>query len=260
MQTVADILGKTLYAFIYGVTGCGKTMLPMTLSRADGGSDVGIITAEQNGPTSLATRGYLKAKVEVLPGAGNDPFAPTLNALSVFRKDKTVTTVVVDGLTVISGRAIEFLSDGEGEKALGFEGWQQMLAHFRQMEGVCEQLTRLGKNVILTAWEEEPHYEDTMGGRSLAQKGRPLLQGKAKTWLPGNVDVIARMTSRYKREGKGLKWEGRLDLKPTGDWLGKTRWDFLPSPHPPDLKLMLDTVRKYRPVAPKIPAPMGKKP
>lgn len=246
LTTAGELTGNRLYLYVYGETGCGKTMLALSLSKVPDARDIGWITAESNGPTSLATAGYPKAKVWVVHPE-KDPFAQVLQALANFAADTAVSTIVLDGLSVLSGRAIDFMSKGEGEKALGFEGWGQILNNFRTIERQCEKLYRNGRNIIFTSWEAEPVYE-TDG--SLKTSGGPYLQGQSRKWLPGNVDVLCRMTSRVKTvAGKGgsleRKFEGELMLHRKNDWTVRTKWGFLPSPFPADLSLMLKEVEEY---------------
>ena len=225
-------------------------MLALTLSKQSDASDIGWITAESNGPTSLATAGYPKAKVWVIHPE-KDPFAQVLQALAHFAADTTITTIVLDGLSVLSGRAIDFMSKGEGEKALGYEGWGQILNNFRTIERQCEKLYRNGRNIILTSWESEPTYEVVDRQEVLKTSGGPYLQGQSRKWLPGNVDVLCRMTSRVKTvAGKGgaldRVFEGQLHLHRKDDWVMRTKWGFLKSPFPADLSLMLKEVEEYQ--------------
>lgn len=264
--TLGGLVKERLYAFIYGAEGTGKTRLGMSLAGPKG-EGLGIITAEEGGPTSLLSAGAsLDLPIYLLPPAGEDPFPHVKQAITELTRDPKVRIIMLDGCTSISGRAIEFLSSGEGEKALGFPGWQEILANFRQIEGLAEKAVRAGKSFIFTSWEREPDYEDTLGGKVLKSEGGPLLAGQAKTWLPGNVDILARMTSKFVQvkdpnTGKLVKqWQGQLQLHRDGAWKAKSRWA-LPSPYPADLRKMLADVRGQAPAAPaqpkKIPAPIG---
>lgn len=241
------MLRNRIYAFVYGAEGSGKTRLAMSLANPDG-YGVSYITPESSGPTSLISAGYPKdIPVEVLPPSGEDPFEPCIAAIEDFAADKSITTICIDGCTVICGRAVDHLSGGEGEKALGWDGWGQVLNGFRQIEAACERANRAGKSIILTAWENPPQYEDTMGGRVLKDggEGRPLLQGKAATWLPGNCDIVARITSTFKTvnvNGKAeRKFQAQLQVNRRNDWLAKSRWP-LPDPCPANLKEILRIV------------------
>ncbi len=254
--TIGQMTKERLYAMIYGEEGSGKTALIMTLRTKDDGSDIAFITPEPSGPTSVISLGYsARIPVEIL-SADSDPTEECIKAIESFSKDKTITGICIDGTTVMCGRMIDFLSDGEGEKALGFEGWQQILSNFRAIERAAEKATRLNKSVIYTAWQAEPKYEATLAGQSLTERGRPLLQGNARKWLPGNCDIVARMTSSFKKEvdpktKKAIsKWSGQLHVNATDEWLAKSRWK-LPSPMPADLKAVLNALRSQAAAAKK---------
>lgn len=259
------MLRNVIYAFVYGREGAGKTRLAMTLAKDKNDIGIGYVTAESSGVTSLVTAGFnRKIPVEVLPPAGEDPFPHAVAALESFRKDPSIHTVVLDGCTVICGRAVDHLDD-DGDGKIDWDSWSTILAGFRHIEAVCEKITRGDKakgippkSVIMTAWEKAATYEPhpfQRGVQVLKDSGRPLLQGQAQTWLPGNVDIIARITSGMKKvevaktldNGKKIKvfkekFTSELQVKPTDEWLAKTRWDELPNPCPADLRLILDMV------------------
>lgn len=244
--TVGDLVTGNIYAFVYGAEGVGKTLLPMTLANNDG-LGVAYITAEKSGPTSLISAGYPgNLPVEVLPD-NEEPFDTAVAALNDFASDKSIHCICLDGLSVMSGAAIDFLSDSKGEKALGYDGWAAILSGFRRVEAACNRAFRQGKSVVLTAWEAPPTYEDTLGGQALKEEGRPWLQGKAKYWMPGKCDIVARMTSTFRTvavNGKATKqFEGKLHLKRGAGWVAKSRWD-LPDPCPADLQWILSEVKK----------------
>ena len=255
MRTTIDkLMRNNIYLFCYGAEGVGKTLLAMTLADAKG-RGVAYITADPSGPTSVRNRGYPgDIPVELLPGEGEDPFGIAVSAINTFARDPSIHCICVDGLSVICGRAVDFLSGGEGEKALGFDGWGQVLKGFRDIEGACDGATRKGKSIILTAWEIEPEYRDLPkalgGGRTMEKEGHPYLQGKAQIWMPGNCDIVARMTSRFVtvkgNDGKAARrFQGSLHVNREGaaqDWKVKSRWS-LPSPCPADLRWILDKVK-----------------
>jgi hypothetical protein len=252
---VSELLGVALYAYVFGVTGCGKTLLPMTLKKREDGTDVYYITAEQNGPTSLATTGYLDVNVDVISAnTKKDPFPQVLKLLNAAGANEAYKTVVLDGCTVLSGRAIEHYmrasgKGGAGELGsagrdnMGFDGWDYVLNGFRTIERYCEKLVRSGRNVVLTSWELEPEYDEDTD--TCVKYGRPMLQGQAAKWLPGGADIIARMTSRFKKENGKSIFKGQLHLKPEDDFISKTRWSFLESPYPADLGRMAREVVKF---------------
>lgn len=252
--TAGQMLVHNLYLMIYGAEGTGKTRLPTTLSKLPGGADIGYITPERGGPTSLATSGFGACPVFVVPSDG-DPFPPVFDAIDRLAKDKVITTIVIDGCTVLCGRAVDFLSDGEGDKALGWDGWGQVFNCFYQLEKRCERVFRSGKSVIYTAWEEEPAFEDVKAAfgnqttRVLNHEGGPWVKGQGKRWLPGNCDIIGRLTSRFvtKPGVKGKVFEGSLQIKRSREWKAKTRWDFLPDPCPADLNQILKLVQARAP-------------
>src|SRR6266542_1722705 len=102
--TAGKLLKNNVYAYIFGALGSGKTMLPLTLSDKNG-LDVGYVTAEPNGLTSIVTAGYdPNTPVEDI-GQG-DPFEPGLAALEAFRRDKTIKVICVDGLSVMCANAV----------------------------------------------------------------------------------------------------------------------------------------------------------
>jgi len=255
------MLRKNIYAFVYGREGVGKTNLIMSLAHKSDGSDIAIITPESSGPTSILSRGFSgDIAVELLPPSGHDPFEPCIKAIESFTRDPSISGICVDGLTVMCGRGIDFLSDGQGEKAMGYDGWGQLLNGFRMVEAAAEKASRAGKSVLFTAWENPPQYEDTMGGQSVKALGRPLLQGKAQTWMPGNCDVVARMTSKFTKEvvnGKAMPvFKASLQVNANAEWFAKTRW-LLPDPCPADLKYILQQVQSQS--GGKVSAPVLKK-
>lgn len=247
LKTVAQCMNAALYAMVYGDEGTGKTRMITTLSERQDMADIGIITADESGPTSLAEIGGLSAKVWLLPGPNQDPFLPAITGIKTLRQDKTVKTIGLDACTVLSANAIQFLSGGAGGKALGFDGWQKILSGFLKIEAEAQKCVREGKNFIYTAWAADPTYVDTVGGRDLESPGRPWIHGQGKKWLPGKTDLIARLTSHHKRDGT---WVGNLQVRSTEEWLAKTRWK-LPDPVPCNLRQILKLVRSRRELATK---------
>ena len=170
-----------------------------------------------------------------------------LKALRTMGSDPSINTVLLDGMTVLSGHIISHITGGGTEKQMGFDGWGQMLGGLRAVSFACEQLKKQGKNLVMTAWEAPPEYEDTMAGQQLKASGRPYLLGKAKFWLPGGCDIVARMTSKMVNakgaDGKFTKtWKGELHFDRDGIWLAKSRWP-LPSPFPADFAKLLASVK-----------------
>lgn len=266
LTTAGALLKGVIYAFVYGETGVGKSRLSLTLSPDGKGEGCAWITPEPGEAHSIAQVAP-DAKVALLDE--ENPVAEAIKAVKILRKDPTIKVITVDGLSVMCGQLVNFLSDGEGEKALGFEGWQEVLSHFRQLEIACnDTVKKFGKSVIFTAWEAAPQYEDTMGGQALKDggEGRPLLQGKAKQWMPGQCDIIARMTSKIILEKDPVTkktrkvFRGFLHLDRSGDWICKTRWA-LQSPYPADLGRLLREVRglKKKLQSTKVAAPLMKK-
>lgn len=266
LTTAGALLKGVIYAFIYGETGVGKSRLSLTLSPDGKGAGCAWVTPEPGEAHSIAQVAP-DAKVALLEDA--NPVAEAITAVKILRKDPSIKVITVDGLSVMCGQLVNHLSDGEGEKALGFEGWQEVLAQFRQLEICCnDTVKKFNRSIIFTAWEAAPQYEDTMGGQALRDggEGRPLLQGKAKQWMPGQCDIIARMTSKMvlvkdETTGKSVKrFRGFLHLDRSGDWLCKTRWA-LPSPYPADLGKLLREVRgiKKKLQTTKVAAPFKKK-
>lgn len=264
MTTAGALLKGTIYAFIYGQTGVGKSRLSLTLTPDGKGAGAAWVTPEPGEAHSIAQIAP-NAIVALLDGA--NVVEEAISAVTQLRQRKDIKVITVDGLSVMCGQLVNYLSDGEGEKALGFEGWQEVLSTFRRLEIACnDAVKKFDKSVILTAWEAEPVYEDTMGGQALKDggEGRPLLQGKAKQWMPGQCDIIARMTSKMvsekNAEGKMVKkWRGLLHLDRAGDWICKSRWE-LPSPYPADLGRMLRQVQglKKKLQSTKVAAPLKK--
>lgn len=263
--TIGKMMRGNIYAFVYGREGVGKTNLITTVLTDPQGLDLGIVTAESSGPTSLVNRGYSPdIACELLPPSGEDPFPVAVAAIQSFTKDPKIKSILVDGTTVICGRAVDHFGNGDGEKALGWEGWAAVLNGFRQIEAACEKASRAGKNVVITAWENPPKVTDNgMGaGSQVAEIGRPLLQGKASTWLPGNCDIVARLTSRYTKNAVGgktvMEYKGTLQVHATDEWLAKTRWA-LPEKCPADLKWILSQINGQQKAAnPTGPKPVAK--
>jgi hypothetical protein len=266
LTTAGALLKGVIYAFVYGETGVGKSRLALTLTPEGKGEGAAWVTPEPGEAHSIAQVAP-NARVALLDS--QNPVEEAASAVRQLRQDKTVTVITVDGLSVMCGQLVNYLSDGEGEKALGFEGWQEVLANFRTLEMTCnDTVKKYGKSIIFTAWEAQPTYEDTMGGQALKDggEGRPFLQGKAKQWMPGQCDIIARMTSKMvtvKNEQTGKlekKWKGLLHLDRSGDWICKSRWA-LPSPYPANLGKMLAEVRgiKKKLQTTKVAPPLKKK-
>jgi hypothetical protein len=186
--------------FIYGIEGSGKTRAAMTI-KPEAPEGVAYITPESGGPTSLLSAGYPSSiQIELLENDGNDPFEKVIRSLQAFGNDPKIHTICVDGCTGICGKAIDHFSNGRGEKAMGYDGWGYMLNGWRQVEAAAEKLFRKGKNIIYTAWEMPPTYSDSFGTKVLDHVGRPYIMGKGQLWLPGNVDIIARITSTFVSE------------------------------------------------------------
>lgn len=250
--SVGKLIRNAIYAFVYGDEGVGKTLLPMTLADASG-HGVAYVTAEHGGPTSLKSAGYPSDVPVELIGPGEDPFAVAIAGIESFSRDKTIRVVCLDGITKLFGRAIDLYSGGEGEKALGFEGWQHILAEARKMEAACDKLIHQGKSVVMTAWARPPEYTENAfgGGAALKELGRPFIQGSARFWIPGSCDIVARMTSKVSKtmqNGKPVtQWKGELQVQNRNDYIGKTRWK-LPDPCPADLKWILNNITNEQPV------------
>lgn len=244
--SVQALVGKgNIFAFVYGEEGVGKTRL--ALSLAPGGKGLGVITPEAGGPLALASAGAGAVPVDLIELNGQDPVEQVLKALRAMGNDPSINTVLLDGMTVLSGHIISHITGGGTEKQMGFDGWGQMLGGLRAVSFACEQLKKQGKNLVMTAWEAPPEYEDTMAGQQLKASGRPYLLGKAKFWLPGGCDIVARMTSKMVNakgpDGKLTKtWKGELHFDRDGIWLAKSRWP-LPSPFPADFAKLLASVK-----------------
>ncbi len=252
MRTTSDkTLRKKVYAFVYGPTGSGKTRLAMTMSQKQRGEDVAFVTAEESGTTSLATAGFTRCPVEVLsPTDDWDGIVQCgVDTIDEWAQSKDINAICLDGVSAICGYAVDVLSDGAGEKELGWDGWAQVLNGFRQLELAMNRASHAGKSCIITAWEEPATYEETVGGTSVKTPARPLLQGKAKVWLPGKADIIARMSSKHvtvTENGKAKKkWKGFLHCHGTDEYMAKTRWT-LPDPVPADLAEILALVHGQR--------------
>jgi hypothetical protein len=264
MTTASALLKGTIYAFVYGDSGVGKSRLALTLTPEGKGVGAAWVTSEPGEAHSVAQ--VAPHAIVALLDTGN-PVEEAISAVTQLRQRKEIKVITVDGLSVMCGQLINYLSDGAGEKSLGFEGWQEVLATFRSLEiAANDAVKKFDKSVIFTAWESEPVYEDTMGGQALKDggEGRPYLQGKAKKWMPGQCDIIARMTSKLitekNAEGKMVKsFKGQLHLDRSGDWLCKSRWK-LPSPYPADLGRMLREVQGVKKAlqSTKVAAPLKK--
>jgi len=251
--TVSKLVRQTIYAVVYGATGVGKTLLPMSLADA-AGRGVSFVTADQSGLTSVLTQGYPgDIPVEILPAAGEDPFPMAVAAIESFTRDSTIKVICVDGATTICMRAVDFHSGGEGEKALGYDGWGMIFNGFRLIEAACDKATRANKSVVITALETPPEYEDikTLAGRvkTLTKEGTLFVQGKGRVWVPSQADIFGRMTGKFVSKNVNgkveRKYKAELWVNREGalvDWDVRSRWK-LPSPCPADLRWILDHVK-----------------
>lgn len=254
--TIGDTLRNSVYAFVYGREGVGKTSLVMTLADPKTKKGVAFITAERNGPSSLVTQGYPKdIPVEVLLPA-RDPFLDIVGSVKAFGADKTITAICLDGITVIAGYAIDFFSKGKGEKALGYDGWGKILTGFRQVEHALATVADAGKSVVLTSWEREPEWTPApfdSSVRIVNEMGRPLIQGQAKHWLPGRCDIVARMTAHFTKQtvpgGKPKSvFKAELQVNASKEWFAKSRWA-LPDPCPANLAEIVRIAKQQREAA-----------
>jgi len=253
-KKIGELKRGNLYVMVYGNEGCGKTLLAMSLSEDYGktdkaqhlrGLDVAYITADSGGPTSVISAGYSpNIPCEVLDGKA-DPFPGAIRAVRDFTADKSIRVLCLDNVTGLAGAFVRFFTDGGTDKDMGYEGWGELLSKFRNLEAECEAATRAGKSVIYTAWPKDPTYREVAGTSVLDQQGRAMIPGQGQRWLPGNCDVVARMTSRFKKMDVGGKakqvFSAELHLFASEEWHAKTRWP-LPNPFPADLRKMLDAV------------------
>lgn len=253
--TAGKVARGVIYAFVYGEEGVGKTRLALSLSKLEGddfGSDIGFVTAEPTGATTVAA---FNANIRVARITGDEPILDAARAVKQLAKDDNIRAICVDGLHVLCGNTIDILSDGEGEKSLGFEGWQTVLTQFRRLERACNAVVAGGKSIVLTALELQPQYEQGAfsNEKEMVERGRPYLQGKAKNWMPAQCDIVARMTSEMRTEvivkdgrKKARKsWQGMLHLDRSTPYVCKTRWK-MPSPYPADLRQLLRDVRAQK--------------
>lgn len=276
--TAGEVARGVIYVFVYGEEGVGKTRLALSLSKLEGdkfGTDIAFVTAEPTGATTVATinPAIRVARLRKCDSTeeGNEWILQAARAAKKMAAVPGIKAVCIDGLHVLCGNTIDDLSDGEGEKSLGFEGWQTVLAQFRRLEKVCNAIVASGISVIFTALELAPQYA-TDGAfdnsRELIERGRPYLQGKAKNWMPAQCDLVCRMTSevvmeRYKQDGKKKvrkSWQGMMHLDRSTPYVCKTRWK-LPSPYPADLRQLLRDVRaqKKAMASTTVAAPLKKK-
>jgi hypothetical protein len=218
----------------------------MSLST-NNGKDVAYVTAEEAGLTSLVSAGYSgDIRYELVGTPGEDPFEPAVNAVSAFARAKDVNVICLDGASVICGRAVTYLTGGE-DKA-DWETWRQVLSGFVRIEEALDKASRLGKSVVVTAWEQPPVYEDSLAGRTLKEAGSPWIQGKGKIWLPGNADIIGHLTSKMEKKPDPKtkkmveKWSSKLQVHPSEEWVAKTRLP-LPMYAPANLRTILEMAR-----------------
>lgn len=251
--TIGQAMKGVLYVFVYGEEGVGKTRLVTTLSRRKDGMDLAFITPEESGPTSIVSAGFSpNIPMWVLP-MGTNPFEEAAAAITEATRIKGLTALCVDGITTMFGQAIDLFSEGQGEKELGWGGWGQILNEARKLEFACRAAKAKGLSIVMTAWDREPQYEEAAFASApiLKEKGRPLIQGQAKKWLPGNVDIVARMTASFVKEPdpktKKLvkRWKGELQVNASKEWLAKSRWR-LPDPCPADLGWILNQVKTQK--------------
>jgi hypothetical protein len=253
-KKIGDTIGKRkLYCFAYSDEGQGKTTLTMTASkdwgkldlpRSKRGLDIAFVTPEDRGPTAVRSKdidgvGFSDdIPMEVLSDQDwESMFADAISGVRAFGAMKDISTICVDGLSVMCNRFIRLYTDGGTDKDMGWDGWGTLYGKLRELEGECEAVYRKGKSIIYTAWTEPPKFEETQGGQSLKEIGRPFIPGKGKRWMPGNCDIVARLQSHFKKVpapgGKGTinKWHGTLQVHATTEYLAKTRWS-LPNPAP----------------------------
>lgn len=244
LKRAEECLNAALYLFIYAAEGQGKTRLIGTLSKVPKGKDLGIISADESGPTSLYEAGYTGFHFWQLPGPDQDPFDSAVRGIKTLAA-KGCKTIGMDACTVISANAVQFLSGGAGGKALGFDGWQKILSGFLRIEAAAQRCVRQGINFVYTAWETPAQrYMSVDQTSEVSEPGRPWIHGQGKVWLPGKVDGLGRLTSHFKRG----EWQGKIQFYASEEWLAKTRWK-LPDPCPADLEKIRKLVQQRRALA-----------
>lgn len=256
LTTLASQAIDHLYAFIYGEEGVGKTRLAMTLARPPPGkprlppnmSGVGIITIEENGPLSLLSAGYPKStriwKLHRSDDAGEIK-DEAVYAIQKLAARPEIHAVVLDGTSMLQQDMC--LAIGGGEK-IDWDGWAKVLGNLQLIEREARKVVKGGKSFVWTAWETPPMVNEKSiqtdeEGNTPDEiiRGGPYIQGKGKIFVPGNVDILARMTSSVViKDGKEV-FRGKLQVKGDKFWKCKTRWN-LPMYCKPDLQWVLDQV------------------
>jgi len=254
-----SLRSRLLYGYVYGETGAGKTTLLATLCPDKTG--LGIVSAEKGGPQVLLSLGF-KGKMVFLinePASKDsnfDPFERAIQGVHTFAARSDITAIGVDGLTLLAGMAINHWSSDGTEKGMGYDGWGAVLGGYRRLEAACRYAFEARKkSVVSTAWEVGPvEAEDPFTKAPyIKAQGRHYIYGKGQIWSPGPCDFLARLTSKFVKEGGKEVWKGQLQVRQSAEWLAKTRFKNLPNPCPADFQKILDLVSKESSPSDKVP-------
>lgn len=274
---VEDMESPANSILIYGIPRVGKTVLGCTISEYAGGDDVLLITPEINGAESLRA-GWTEAdgervpldqvRVEYIfqPGVTQDPFAHMINIIRevaggpIGEEDDAINHLVIDGLTSIGTAAMMYRmgDDASQHRDMGQDGWDWLLMQFYRVSMELRALLDTGRSVVWIAHTEVPYIEKKIVMRT----GGPMAYGKAKTFVPGDVTFIMRMSSNAMRTGK---FSSQLQIAASEDYIAGSRKEggsfgmetlILDPPRLSDI--MAQVAEANAPAAPEKPAPKTK--
>jgi hypothetical protein len=274
-RTLQQLQSAALYLFIYAHQKQGKSVLPLTLSKHWGktdippeqrGSDVAYVTCEPHGPLSCIRMGYKGVEVDVPDALAQLPKAQAqnntkvkemttqiVNAIGSYAMNPNIRVIVVDGLYTYAAKYVSSRSKDGTDKGMGFDGWGELKAGMHDIENACVKAVEKGKHVVMTSWCREPVYKEEKtlagtGGATLQEPGRPLLPGEAKDWMPGQCDAVLRLNSFMKKGTEGgkvvHKFHGELQINPTEEYIAGNRWHMPELTVPADLRIFAKAMQE----------------
>lgn len=179
-------MNKPELIVLYGPPGGGKTHLAASASEVEGLYPILIIDTE--GSASGTVAGFDDDRVDILPVTSHGQLDSLLDALT--EKTHKYKTVIIDTFDVAQARAVdEFLEEHASNT---FAAWSEIKAW---TVDVARTLKAADFLAILVFHE---NVEKTDTGAMVSQL---VLQGSAKSVMPGIPDVVGLVTRKADKEG-----------------------------------------------------------